>query len=94
MKSDIYIQLKFFCSSSNLALAVILTRAGLGLDQDAIRKRLGAIMSLALFPTLGITIFITITARSMLDFPWLFSAALGCVLPCFMYSRASAFFYR
>ena len=74
----------------SLALLVILTRAGLGLDQDAIRKRLGAVMSLAFFPTIAITLFITVAARYILDFPWIFSAALGYVVHCFIKSRASA----
>ncbi|GAU92661.1 hypothetical protein RvY_04710 [Ramazzottius varieornatus] len=72
-----YVDSKWSSVLRNLALTVILTRAGLGLDQDAIRKRLGAVMSLALLPTFGITIFIAILAHYMINFPWLFSAALG-----------------
>jgi solute carrier family 9B (sodium/hydrogen exchanger), member 1/2 len=61
----------------SIALAIILTRAGLGLDQAAIMKRFWACMSLAFVPTLSITFFITIVAHYMIDFPWLFSGALG-----------------
>ncbi|GAV01898.1 hypothetical protein RvY_12535-1 [Ramazzottius varieornatus] len=67
------------CSGAirNIALAIILTRAGLGLEQEAIKKRFWAVMSLAIVPTLSITAFITLVGHYMNGLPWLFSAALG-----------------
>ncbi|OQV26214.1 Mitochondrial sodium/hydrogen exchanger 9B2 [Hypsibius exemplaris] len=72
-----YVDKTWSSSIRNLALTVILTRAGLGLDQVALQKRFWAIMSLAVVPTFAITGFITVVAVYMLDFPWLHSAALG-----------------
>lgn len=58
-------------------MAIILSRAGLGLDQEALKKRFWAVMSLAIVPTLSITAFITVVGHYMNGLPWLFSAALG-----------------
>jgi NhaP-type Na+/H+ or K+/H+ antiporter len=62
------------------ALAVILLRAGLGLDPAALKKLSGAVVRLACLPCLAETVAVAGTARLLLGLPWLWGFMLGFVL--------------
>ena len=55
----------------NIALTVILTRAGLGLDGHALRKLSKSVLSLSFLPCTAETVSVAIAAFSILSFPWL-----------------------
>ncbi|ELU16618.1 hypothetical protein CAPTEDRAFT_34319, partial [Capitella teleta] len=64
----------------NTALAVILTRAGLGLDPVALRKLSRGVFLLAFSPCIAETVVEAIAAHFILGFPWLWGVMLGFVL--------------
>jgi len=63
-----------------LALAVILLRAGLGLDPAALRSLSAAVFRLAFLPCLAETAVVAVVARLLLGLPWLWGALLGFTL--------------
>ena len=64
----------------SVALAVILLRAGLGLDPAALRKLSGVVLRLACCPCLVETLVVAIAARLLLSLPWTWGFMLGFVL--------------
>ncbi|XP_071952954.1 sodium/hydrogen exchanger 9B2-like [Antedon mediterranea] len=64
----------------NIALAVILVRAGLGVDAKALQRLKYACLRLAFLPTLFEACSIAIAAVLLLGFPWLWAFMLGFVL--------------
>ncbi|XP_033097085.1 sodium/hydrogen exchanger 9B2-like isoform X2 [Anneissia japonica] len=64
----------------NIALAVILIRAGLGVDAKALKRLRYACLRLAFLPTLFEAAAVAVAAVLLLDFPWLWGFMLGFVL--------------
>lgn len=60
-----------------IALTVILIRAGLGLDPKALRRLSFAVLRLAFSPCLAETVAIGVAAYLILDFPWPWGFMLG-----------------
>ncbi|CAG2225679.1 SLC9B1_2 [Mytilus edulis] len=67
-------------SKWKIALTVILTRAGLGLDIVKLRKLSWAVLRLALLPCTCEIITVGIASHFILGFPWIWSLMLGCIL--------------
>lgn len=63
-----------------IALTVILTRAGLGLDIVKLRKLSWAVLRLALLPCTCEIITVGIASHFILGFPWIWSLMLGLVI--------------
>ncbi|KAK0055993.1 mitochondrial sodium/hydrogen exchanger 9B2 [Biomphalaria pfeifferi] len=63
-----------------IALTVILTRAGLGLDSKALRRLSYVVLRLAFLPCLTETIIDGITSHLILGFPWQWAFMLGFVI--------------
>ncbi|XP_063231962.1 sodium/hydrogen exchanger 9B2-like isoform X2 [Bacillus rossius redtenbacheri] len=63
-----------------VALVVILTRAGLGLDPAALRRLSGMVVRLAVIPSLAEIAVIGVLSHFLLDLPWLWGFMLGGVL--------------
>ena len=61
----------------NMALMVILTRAGLGLDAAALRRLSLVVLRLAFTPCLSETLTVGIAAHLLLGFPWIWGFMLG-----------------
>ena len=61
----------------NIALVVILTRAGLGLDPVALRKLSFAVIRLAFTPCLVETLTVAVASHLLLAFPWDWGFMLG-----------------
>ena len=64
----------------SVALAVILLRAGLGLDPVALKKLSGVVLRLACCPCLVETLVVAVAARLLLSLPWTWGFMLGFVL--------------
>lgn len=62
------------------ALAVILLRAGLGLDPTALKQLSAMVFRLAFLPCLAETAVVAVTSHYMLGLPWLWGFMLGFVL--------------
>lgn len=60
-----------------MALVVILSRAGLGMDPGAFRKLYGAILKLGIVPWAVEWIVVTLLGHYWLEMPWLWSLMLG-----------------
>jgi len=60
-----------------IALTIILIRAGLGLDPAALRKLSFAVVRLAFSPCLAECIAEAIAAHFLLGFPWIWGFMLG-----------------
>ncbi|XP_064597587.1 sodium/hydrogen exchanger 9B2-like [Liolophura sinensis] len=63
----------------NIALVVILIRAGLGLDPKALRKLSFVVLRLAFLPCLFEALTVAIAAHLLLGFPWVWGFILGFV---------------
>ncbi|KAI8793850.1 mitochondrial sodium/hydrogen exchanger 9B2, partial [Biomphalaria glabrata] len=63
-----------------IALTVILTRAGLGLDPKALRRLSFVVLRLAFLPCLTETIIDGIASHLILGFPWQWAFMLGFVI--------------
>ncbi len=63
-----------------LALTVILLRAGLGLDLDALRRLQGAFWRLAFLPNLAEALTVAVVSHVLLDLPLLWGLLLGFVI--------------
>ena len=70
----------FYLSRRQIALAVILIRAGLGLDLPTLIKRKGLVLRLAVCPTVVEATCVGLIAHFVLDFPWAWSFLLGFVV--------------
>ena len=60
-----------------MALVVILTRAGLGLDPKALRQLSFMVIRLGILPNLVEMSVVAIVTHFLMDFPWLWSIMLG-----------------
>ena len=60
-----------------MALMVILTRAGLGLDAGALRRLSLVVVRLAFTPCLCETLTVGVAAHLLLGFPWIWGFLLG-----------------
>jgi solute carrier family 9B (sodium/hydrogen exchanger), member 1/2 len=63
----------------NIALTVILIRAGLGLDGRALKKLSKSVLLLSFLPCLAEAATVGLTAHFILGFPWLWGFLLGFV---------------
>ncbi|KAK8727929.1 hypothetical protein OTU49_009517, partial [Cherax quadricarinatus] len=64
----------------NIALTIILIRAGLGLDPVALKKLSCTVLRLALIPCLVETIIMGVLSAFFLDLPWSWSLMLGFIV--------------
>ncbi|XP_061407206.1 sodium/hydrogen exchanger 9B2-like isoform X1 [Lethenteron reissneri] len=62
------------------ALTVILMRAGLGLDPQALRRLKGVCVRLSVLPCLVEAVSVGVVAHFLLHLPWVWGFMLGCVL--------------
>lgn len=60
----------FFCLRK-IALVIILTRAGLGLDAKVLKKHYKAVLKLGLLPWLVECIAIAVTSHFLIHLPWI-----------------------
>ncbi|XP_071953429.1 sodium/hydrogen exchanger 9B2-like [Antedon mediterranea] len=67
-------------SLRSMALVVILIRAGLGLDADALRRLSCVCVRLCCMPCVAEAVTVGITANLLLGFPWVWGFMLGFVL--------------
>jgi len=63
-----------------IALVVILMRAGLGLDPQALKRLSGMVFRLAFTPCLVETVVVAVASHLLLGFPWMWGFMLGFVL--------------
>nr|XP_037870584.1 sodium/hydrogen exchanger 9B2 isoform X5 [Bombyx mori] len=63
-----------------LALVIILTRAGLGLDAKVLKKHYAAVLQLGLLPWLVECIAIAVTTHYLLHLPWIWAFLLGSMI--------------
>ncbi|KAK3588170.1 hypothetical protein CHS0354_012235 [Potamilus streckersoni] len=71
---------KWSSALRKMALTIILTRAGLGLDPKKLRKLSWAILRLAFLPCLAEAVTVGIVSHFLLETPWRWSLMLGCIL--------------
>ncbi|XP_045903850.1 sodium/hydrogen exchanger 9B2 isoform X1 [Micropterus dolomieu] len=76
----VYIDFKWSASLRNVALAVILTRAGLGLDPTALRKLKSVCIRVAAGPCIIEACTTALISHFLLGLPWVWSFILGFVL--------------
>ncbi|XP_078419851.1 sodium/hydrogen exchanger 9B2-like isoform X1 [Cetorhinus maximus] len=76
----IYIDYKWSSSLRSIALAIILTRAGLGLDAKALRKLKAVCLRLAFVPCLSEACVCAVLGHYLLHLPWSWSFILGFVI--------------
>ena len=63
--------------SRNIALVVILTRAGLGLDPHVLRRLSFVVVRLAFAPCLVESVVAAVASHLLLGFPWQYGFMLG-----------------
>ncbi|TRY75264.1 hypothetical protein TCAL_08307 [Tigriopus californicus] len=63
-----------------VALVIILMRAGLGLDPEALKRLSALVFRLAFLPCLAETSVVAVASHFLLGFPWLWGFMLGFVL--------------
>ncbi|KAJ9595671.1 hypothetical protein L9F63_013137 [Diploptera punctata] len=63
-----------------VALVIILIRAGLGLDPEALKRLTGMIVRLSVIPSVAETFVVAVTSHFLLELPWLWSILLGSVM--------------
>ena len=74
----ISIHFKHCCvDDSNLALVVILIRAGLSLDPVALRRLSCVVFRLAFSPCVAESITVAVASHFLLGFPWVWGLMLG-----------------
>lgn len=73
----IYLTFIFLSSFSNIALVVILLRAGLGLDPAALKELSFMVLRLAFTPCIVETVTVATVTHLLLGFPWLWGLMLG-----------------
>lgn len=54
--------------------------AGMGLDLQELKKLLGMVAKLSVFPTVGEVVVITLMGHFLMQLPWLWAALLGLVI--------------
>ncbi|XP_061685897.1 sodium/hydrogen exchanger 9B2 isoform X5 [Syngnathoides biaculeatus] len=75
-----YARLNIRCILWNIALAVILARAGLGLDPSALRKLKSVCLRVAVGPCIVEACTIALVSHFLLGLPWVWGFILGFVL--------------
>ncbi|XP_061685896.1 sodium/hydrogen exchanger 9B2 isoform X4 [Syngnathoides biaculeatus] len=78
--NGVYINFKWSASLRNIALAVILARAGLGLDPSALRKLKSVCLRVAVGPCIVEACTIALVSHFLLGLPWVWGFILGFVL--------------
>ncbi|XP_053335538.1 sodium/hydrogen exchanger 9B2 [Clarias gariepinus] len=76
----VYINFKWSTSLRNIALAVILTRAGLGLDASALKKLKAVCVRVAVGPCLIEASTVALLSHFLMGLPWIWGFILGFVL--------------
>ncbi|XP_074486090.1 sodium/hydrogen exchanger 9B2 isoform X2 [Sebastes fasciatus] len=76
----VYIDFKWSASLRNIALAVILARAGLGLDPTALRKLKGVCIRVASGPCIIEACVTALISHFLMGLPWVWGFILGFVL--------------
>ena len=66
-----------FICYRNIALVVILIRAGLGLDPVALKKLSFGVLRLAFCPCLTETMTVAVASHFLMGFPWIWGFMLG-----------------
>nr|CAH7740421.1 unnamed protein product [Callosobruchus chinensis] len=65
---------------SDVALVIILIRAGLELDPRALPRLKFTVLKLAILPWIAEAAVVTVTSAYLLDLPWKFAVLLGCII--------------
>ncbi|XP_039678132.1 sodium/hydrogen exchanger 9B2-like isoform X2 [Perca fluviatilis] len=76
----VYIDTHWSAALRNIALSIILTRAGLGLDPTALRRLKAVCVRLAVGPCVLEAFVIAVVSHFLLDLPWVWGFILGFVL--------------
>ncbi|KAG7314219.1 hypothetical protein KOW79_022715 [Hemibagrus wyckioides] len=76
----VYINYRWSASLRNIALAVILTRAGLGLDASALKKLKAVCVRVAMGPCLVEASTVALLSHFLMELPWIWGFILGFVL--------------
>ncbi|XP_062864368.1 sodium/hydrogen exchanger 9B2 [Trichomycterus rosablanca] len=76
----VYIDFRWSASLRNIALAVILARAGLGLDGSALKKLKVVCVRVAMGPCLIETSTVALVSHFLMGLPWVWGFVLGFVL--------------
>ncbi|KAJ8730659.1 hypothetical protein PYW08_002072 [Mythimna loreyi] len=63
-----------------IALVIILTRAGLGLDANVLKKHYAAVLQLGLLPWLVECVAISVSTHYLLNLPWIWGFLLGSMI--------------
>ncbi|XP_004549576.3 sodium/hydrogen exchanger 9B2 isoform X2 [Maylandia zebra] len=77
---EVYIDFKWSASLRNIALAVILARAGLGLDPTALRKLKAVCIRVAAGPCSIEACTVAVISHFLMGLPWVWAFILGFVL--------------
>ncbi|XP_051947372.1 sodium/hydrogen exchanger 9B2 [Xyrauchen texanus] len=77
---SVFIDQKWSSALRNIALTVILTRAGLGLNAAALRRLKSVCMRVAVGPCIVEACTVALVGHFLLDFPWIWAFMLGFVL--------------
>uniref|UniRef100_A0A8C9SLP1 Cation/H+ exchanger transmembrane domain-containing protein n=1 Tax=Scleropages formosus TaxID=113540 RepID=A0A8C9SLP1_SCLFO len=78
--SAVYIDQNWSAALRNIALAIILTRAGLGLDASALRKLKAVCLRVAVGPCMVEACTVALVSHFLMDLPWIWAFILGFVL--------------
>ncbi|KAM3864956.1 sodium/hydrogen exchanger 9B2-like [Diretmus argenteus] len=76
----VYIDFRWSASLRNIALAVILARAGLGLDASALKKLKSVCIRVAIGPCITEACTIALVSHFLMNLPWVWGFILGFVL--------------
>lgn len=76
----VYIDTHWSAALRNIALSIILTRAGLGLDPSALRRLKAVCVRVAVGPCVVEACVIAVVSHFLLRLPWIWSFILGFVL--------------
>lgn len=77
----------------SIALTIILTRAGLGLDPAALKKLSLMVLRLAFCPSIVEVVMDSVAAHFFLAFPWPWAFMLGYVGDVLRYHRFISLFF-
>ncbi|KAJ8416582.1 hypothetical protein AAFF_G00358700 [Aldrovandia affinis] len=76
----VYIDQRWSAALRNIALAIILTRAGLGLDGSALKKLKAVCLRVAVGPCTIEASTVAVVSHFLMDLPWIWGFILGFVL--------------
>ncbi|XP_053500331.1 sodium/hydrogen exchanger 9B2 isoform X3 [Ictalurus furcatus] len=80
VKDAVFIDQNWSSSLRNIALAIILTRAGLGLDPAALRKLKAVCVRVAVIPCTVEACTVAVVSHFLMGLPWIWGFILGFVL--------------